>query len=109
MPTKVLIIHFNAQQYRERLSKRFPMVEFHAVEHGEEAEPVIAGIDVIMGLGHHIPPALIAKAKALKWVQALTTGTETLKAARATSIPATREPITGMRSSNAKRIASRSA
>jgi len=80
MPTKVLIIHFNAQQYRERLAKRFPMVELHAVEHGEDAEPVIAGIDVIMGLGHHIPPALIAKAKTLKWVQALTTGTETLTA-----------------------------
>jgi phosphoglycerate dehydrogenase-like enzyme len=80
MPTKVLIIHFNAQQYRERLAKRFPMVEFHAVEHGEDAEPTIAGIDVIMGLGHHIPPALIAKAKTLKWVQALTTGTETLTA-----------------------------
>ena len=33
-----------------------------------------------MGLGHHIPPSLIAKAKKLKWVQALTTGTETLTA-----------------------------
>ena len=35
---------------------------------------------MIVGLGHHIPPALIAKAKNLKWVQALTTGTETLTA-----------------------------
>ena len=40
----------------------------------------IADIDVIMGLGHHIPPALIAAAPKLKWVQALTTGTETLTA-----------------------------
>ena len=33
-----------------------------------------------MGLGHHIPPPLIAAAPKLKWVQALTTGTETLTA-----------------------------
>ena len=78
--TKVLILHFNAQQYRERLAQRFPAVEFHAVHHANEAEPVIAGIEVIMGLGHHIPPALIAAAPKLKWVQALTTGTETLTA-----------------------------
>jgi D-2-hydroxyacid dehydrogenase (NADP+) len=80
MPSKVLIIHFNAQQYLDRLSKRFPAVGFHAVEHGEDAEPIAGDLDVIMGLGHHIPPALIAKAKKLKWVQALTTGTETLTA-----------------------------
>ena len=78
--TKVLILHFSAQQYRERLSKRFPGVEFHAFVHAHEAEPVIAGMDVIMGLGHHIPPALIKAAPTLKWVQALTTGTETLTA-----------------------------
>ncbi len=76
--TKVLILHFNAQRYHERLAKRFPAVEFHAFHHAKEAEPVIAGIDVIMGLGHNIPPALIAAAPKLKWVQALTTGTETL-------------------------------
>ena len=76
--TKVLILHFNAQRYHERLAKRFPAVEFHAFHHAKEAEPVIAGIDVIMGLGHHIPPALITAAPKLKWVQALTTGTETL-------------------------------
>ena len=80
MTTKVLIIHFSAQQYLERLAKRFPAVKFRAVEHGEDAEPAAAEFDAIMGLGHHIPPALIAKATNLKWVQALTTGTETLTA-----------------------------
>ena len=78
MPLKVLILHYEAQQYRERLMRLFPHIEFHAVQHAEDAEPVIGEIEVIMGLGHHIPPALIAKAKKLKWVQALTTGTETL-------------------------------
>ena len=75
---QVLILHFDAQQYRDRLAGRFSNVEFHAVHHGEEANAVIADVVVIMGLGHHIPPPLIAKAKKLKWVQALTTGTETL-------------------------------
>jgi len=55
-------------------------VQFHTAHHPDEAEPVIANVEVIMGLGHHIPPALIARAKKLKWVQALTTGTETLTA-----------------------------
>ena len=76
--TKVLILHFSAQRYRERLAQRFPAVEFHAVHHANEAKAVIAGVEVIMGLGHHIPPELIAAAPKLKWVQALTTGTETL-------------------------------
>ena len=78
--TKVLILHFSAEKYRDRLASRFPTVEFHAVHHANEAKPVIAEVDVIMGLGHHIPPELIAAAPKLKWVQALTTGTETLTA-----------------------------
>ena len=60
---QVLILHFDAQQYRDRLAGRFSNVEFHAVHHGEEANAVIADVDVIMGLGHHIPPPLIAKAQ----------------------------------------------
>ena len=34
----------------------------------------------VIALGHHFPKELIAKAKNLKWVQALTTGTDTLTA-----------------------------
>ena len=55
-------------------------MRFHAVNHAHDAENMIGGVEVIMGLGHHIPAALIAKAKALKWVQALTTGTDSLTA-----------------------------
>ena len=78
--TKVLILDRNAQQYRERLARRLPTVEFHAVQDAKEAEPVIAGIEVIIALGHHIPNALISAARNLKWIQALTTGTDTLTA-----------------------------
>lgn len=78
MATQVLVLFHDAEDYCDRLAPRFPAVQFHAAHHAGDAEPVIGDVEVIMGLGHHIPPALIAKAKKLKWVQALTTGTETL-------------------------------
>jgi phosphoglycerate dehydrogenase-like enzyme len=80
MAVQVLIQHFEAEDYCKRLTRRFPGVTFHPVHHPHEADAVIADVEVIMGLGHHIPPAMIARAKRLKWVQALTTGTETLTA-----------------------------
>src|SRR5437762_365351 len=78
MPLKVLVLHFNAEQYRDRLMRQFPDVEFHAVHHPDEAGGVLADVEVIAGLGHHLPREMLAAARSLKWVQALTTGTETL-------------------------------
>jgi D-2-hydroxyacid dehydrogenase (NADP+) len=78
--TKVLILDMNAQQYRERLARRFPAVEFTAVHYSKDAEGVIASIEVIIALGHHIPKPLIDAARSLKWIQALTTGTDSLTA-----------------------------
>ena len=80
MATNVLIFDVRGQQYRALLGKRFPTVAFHIGHTIPEVENVIGDIDAVFGLGHHIPPALLAKAKNLKWVQALTTGTETLTA-----------------------------
>ena len=80
MPLEVLIIHHDAQQYREPLARSFPDVVFHAVQHGADAKALAGALDVIVGLGHHIPNDLIKAASKLKWVQALTTGTETLTA-----------------------------
>jgi D-2-hydroxyacid dehydrogenase (NADP+) len=80
MPSKVLILHFNVQRYLDALRPKFPSVQFHGFHHAEEAASVVADVDVIMGLGHYVPPSLIAAAPKLKWVQALTTGTETLTA-----------------------------
>jgi D-2-hydroxyacid dehydrogenase (NADP+) len=80
MASKVLILDMNAEHYRERLARRFPTVEFHATHDADEAEKLIDAIEVIIALGHHIPNTLLAKAKSLKWVQALTTGTDTLTA-----------------------------
>ena len=78
MTTQVLIYDVRGPQYRALLAERFPAVEFHIGHHLWDVEGFIHDTNVIFGLGHHIPSALIAKAKNLKWVQALTTGTETL-------------------------------
>jgi len=78
--TQVLILDMNAQQYRDRLAPRFPAAQFHAVRHAKDAEAVVPELDVIIALGHHIPNPLLAAARKLKWVQALTTGTDTLTA-----------------------------
>jgi phosphoglycerate dehydrogenase-like enzyme len=78
--TKVLILFHDARQCHDYLAPRFPNVEFHTAHHAEDAEPVVPRVDVVMGLGHHIPRAMIAKAKSLKWIQALTTGTDSLTA-----------------------------
>jgi phosphoglycerate dehydrogenase-like enzyme len=80
MPVQVLILDVNAQQYRERLERSLPDVVFHAFKHAAEAKPVVAYVDVIVALGHHIPNDMIKQARSLKWIQALTTGTDTLTA-----------------------------
>ena len=80
MPAQVLILHHDAQQYLARLQPNFPDVTFHSFEHGADAKAVASGLDVIVGLGHHIPNDLLKASAQLKWIQALTTGTETLTA-----------------------------
>jgi phosphoglycerate dehydrogenase-like enzyme len=80
MAIHILIYDVRGPQYRAMLSKRFPDVVFHIGHHMEDVDDIIEGVDAIFGLGHHIPPELIAQAANLKWVQALTTGTETLTA-----------------------------
>jgi phosphoglycerate dehydrogenase-like enzyme len=77
---KVLILFHDAEQLHERLAPQFPDVEFHLVHHAKDAEQVVPELEVIIGLGHHIPPAMIKAANKLKWIQALTTGTDSLTA-----------------------------
>lgn len=77
---KVLIVNHSAEDYHEQLAPRFPTLEFHSFHHPEEAERVVPEVEVIIALGHHIPKGMIAAAKNLKWIQALTTGTDSLTA-----------------------------
>jgi phosphoglycerate dehydrogenase-like enzyme len=78
MPIEMLIIHFDAEQYLDRLTTRFSDIAFHAFKSGKDAMGVADRVEVIIGLDHHIPRELIAAATKLKWIQALTTGTDTL-------------------------------
>ena len=78
MPLEILIVDVNADQYRDRLARRFPDVAFHAFKSANDAYGVAGDVEVIIGLGHHISRELIAAAGKLKWIQALTTGTDTL-------------------------------
>jgi phosphoglycerate dehydrogenase-like enzyme len=77
---QVLILFHDAEQYYEHLVPRFPAAKFHAARHAKDAEALVPEVEVIIALGHHIPPAMIKAAKKLKWIQALTTGTDSLTA-----------------------------
>ncbi len=78
MTIKVLILDVNAQHYRDRLARRFPDIAFHHTSSHHDAVALAADVDVIVALGHHISRDMIAAAKNLRWIQALTTGTDTL-------------------------------
>jgi D-2-hydroxyacid dehydrogenase (NADP+) len=78
MPLKVLILNQHAQDYFECLAKQFPDVAFHRATAPDQARPVIADAEVVIALAHGLPHELIAAARSLKWVQALTTGTDAL-------------------------------
>jgi phosphoglycerate dehydrogenase-like enzyme len=78
MPSKVLIYAEQAKDYFARLTRQFPGVEFCPAYSRAEAEAVIADVDVIITLAHVIPRDLIARARSLKWVQSMTTGTDAL-------------------------------
>src|SRR5262245_22209643 len=78
MALNVLILDQHAQDYFDRLQPQFPDVTFHRAHKPDEASAVIADIDVIIAVAHGIPRDLIATARSLKLVLALTTGTDAL-------------------------------
>jgi D-2-hydroxyacid dehydrogenase (NADP+) len=78
MTLKVLIYAEQCKDYCERLKRNFLDVEFIPTYSRSEAERVIADVEVIFTLAHVIPPELIRRARALKWLQSMTTGTDAL-------------------------------
>lgn len=78
--TKVLILYQHAQEYRDFLAPRFPEVEFHALTEPGQAGHLLPDVDVMVALAHGVSREMIAAAPQLKWIQALTTGTDTLTA-----------------------------
>jgi phosphoglycerate dehydrogenase-like enzyme len=75
---KVLILHHNAQRYRDKLAPRFPGIDFQAFEHAADAKAAAGEAEVILAIDHHLPKDVIDAAPKLRWVQALTTGTDKL-------------------------------
>jgi len=81
----ILIVDASAEFYRSRLSKAFPTVQLIAVnERHAVTTDVLADADAIVGLGteHVFDEALLAGAKQLKWIQALTTGIDAIESLR---------------------------
>lgn len=78
MPHKVLILDEHAPDYFNSLTRQFPGVAFHPARVPEEAKGFVADADVIIALAHKLPLELIKAARSLKWLQALTTGTDAL-------------------------------
>ena len=61
-------------QYFEHIRKHFPMVKLNMVDHHSKVDPYIGETEVLLTFGPMMADHVFAKAKKLKWVQALGTG-----------------------------------
>ncbi len=77
---EVLILEKEAAIYRDALAARFPALTIHATTSLPDALAVCAQAQVAIGLAHELPATLLSTMPKLRWVQALTTGTESLTA-----------------------------
>ena len=82
----VLIYDANAQFYADRLAETAPGLKY--VVAGDEAVALrhAAEATAIIGLAPRLTPELLAAAKRLEWVQALTTGVDNLTGLRGVAI-----------------------
>ena len=83
MAKSVLIIggsdeQFDAAKLKARLAPKFPGVELRAVREPHEAPAAAAGVEGMIGFGHHFSEATLEAAKDLKWIQSLTTGVDAI-------------------------------
>lgn len=91
MTIQIAIIEEPDEHLAERLRAEVPGVIVHAGKTEEEILPHCADAQVLMGLAQSITPAMVKAATGLKWIQALTTGVDPLKAMKEldTKIPIT--------------------
>ncbi len=75
----VLILDEHAGWYAEAL-RHCPGYAFHPARNPEEAMPLAAEAQILIGLAPRIPAGLVAAMPRLEWVQALTTGVDNLLA-----------------------------
>lgn len=76
MTAKVLIIDVHAEMYAERLHQDFPKLKIIAARDHSEFPDDLSGINVIMSFGLAITDDIIARSRALQWIQSLATGVD---------------------------------
>lgn len=78
---KLLIVdHYFSQAYADALRSRFPDLD---ITHGRsfaEVADAHGRAEAVFALGHLFNDALVARMAALRWIQALTTGTDAIQA-----------------------------
>lgn len=80
MTIQIAIIEEPDEHLAERLRAEVPGIIVHAGKTEAEILPHCANAQVLMGLAQSITPAMVKAATGLKWIQALTTGVDPLKA-----------------------------
>jgi len=78
MKPQVLIFDSEAAHYARELAPLLPELEFIAAASEDEALSGCADATILVGLAPYIPPRLIEAMPRLRWIQALTTGTDNL-------------------------------
>jgi len=77
---KVLVLDAMADDYCAHLVPAFPDLTFQPTNDPDEARAAAGDAEVIIALAHRATRDIIAAAPNLRWVQALTTGTDALTA-----------------------------
>jgi len=81
--TCVLFAHRDADYFVPKLRAEFPMLNVLTAMDLPEADDRIAEAEVIVANGHPFNDARLGKAGKLKWIQVMTTGTDTILGSRA--------------------------
>jgi phosphoglycerate dehydrogenase-like enzyme len=74
----VLIMDDRHETLRGPLAAAFPALTFHGVPSVDAALPLCSRATALIAIGPFVTPPMIAAAPQLRWIQSLTTGTESL-------------------------------
>ncbi len=78
MIPEVLIMDDRHDVLRDPLAAAFPDLVFHGVPSVDAALPLCPRATALVAIGPFVTPEMIAAASRLRWIQSLTTGTESL-------------------------------
>ena len=80
--TRVLFAHRDVGYFVPKLRERFSGLDIVTAPDLLDADDKLADVEVIIATGHGFNDARLAKAPRLKWIQALTTGTDAIVGSR---------------------------